>query len=66
MDYPDRKPRPKRSPRDIEEGRKEPELRLAEYAAPCGEEYPWRTFGEAFPELEVAQRPLKPPRGRMH
>lgn len=66
MDYPDRKPKTKRGPHDAEEGRQEPELRLAEFEAPCGEEYPWRTFGPELPALEGAPRGLKPPRGRMH
>jgi len=66
MDYPDRKSKPKRGPHDVEQEREEPELRLAEFEAPCGEEYPWRTFGPALPELEGAPRGLKPPRGCMH
>jgi hypothetical protein len=66
MDYPDRKPRNKRDPRELEDRRDEPELQLANYSAPFGEEYPWREFGAALPGLESAQATLRPPLRRMH
>jgi hypothetical protein len=66
MDYPERKRKPTRDSHEVGDGRQEPELRLAEFEAPCGEEYPWRTFGPELPEIEDAQRTLRPPRGRMH
>lgn len=66
MDYPDRKPKARRGPPGPEDVRKEPELRLAEYSAPFGEEYPWRDFGPELPALEPAAATLRPPRGRMN
>ena len=66
MDYPDRKPRTKRDPRETGDLRDEPELQLADFSAPLGEEFPWREFGAELPALESAQATLRPTRSRMH
>lgn len=66
MDYPDRKPKAKRDPREADQLRDEPELQLADYSAPFGEEFPWREFGAELPLLENAQATLRPPRSWMH
>lgn len=66
MDYRDRKPWTKRDPREAEDLGDEPELQLADFAAPFGEEFPWREFGAELPALESAQATLRPPRSRMH
>lgn len=66
MDYPERKRRPKRGndPRDVQ--REEPELRLAEFTAPCGEELPWRTFATEASEIVEGAPAQNPLRGRLH
>lgn len=66
MDYPDRKPKTKRDPREAEDLRDEPELQLADFSAPFGEEFPWREFGAELPALMDAEATLRPPRSRMH
>lgn len=66
MDYPNRKPKARPDPRGAEDMNPKPELRLAEFSAPFGEEYPWRRFGPALPILDDPQQALKPPRGRIH
>jgi hypothetical protein len=64
MNYPARKPK-KQAP---EGGRGEDrhELKLAEYAAPLGEEMPWRTATSDLPDFTDRWRDLKPERGTLH
>jgi hypothetical protein len=62
MDYPARKSK-KKAPDERSEGR--PELKLAEYTAPFGEEWPWRTATEE-PELARDVGEFRRERGRLH
>jgi len=65
MDYPGPKRRRTNLHHDAGNARPEPELRLAEFSAPCGEEYPWRAFAAELPNLD--ERPArKRPGQRLH
>ena len=64
MDYPTRRPK-KRAP-GAQRGDDRLELKLAEYLAPFGEEFPWRIAESDLSDLSVARRDLRPERGSLH
>jgi hypothetical protein len=66
MDYPSHKSRSKKKSRDESGGVDGPELKLATYSAPFGEELPWRTAISDLPEFADASREWRPERGRLH
>jgi hypothetical protein len=43
-----------------------PDLKLAEFSAPCGEEHPWRIATDEPAEPAEPWCDLKPERGRLH
>jgi hypothetical protein len=64
MDYPTRRQKRKPVP-DADRGDDRTELKLAEYAAPFGEEWPVRIATDE-PSLRLATHGLRPERGRLH
>jgi hypothetical protein len=66
MRYPRRLRKAKHEPPAGDARREDWSLSLAEYAAPFGEEMPWRIATEELAELADRRRELKPERGRLH